>query len=351
MPSQSTSKTRVSVNQVESLIREKLNKGYKELDLHQPVVIVKGKQSKTVDPRVMGLTDLIMREAGSRISSYLSVTVDALSINQIHRGRAILKQVVDLQAVWQRKGYTISRLKAAERQELLQLVKDFYNTIPTKLPHRIDPDEVVREFMADLSEQEDRLGQLEAGLASYTATVKGSNPLGEVKIKPTAQSSKAYEQIYDYIVRTSGSSVQVKEIFSIHIPGERKAFDSEDMGKDHVVSLFHGTRNPNVRHILRTGLIVPITPSNGRRMGDGVYFSDRSQRSLAYCGGSQAHRMLFVADVALGKIWSTTGTYSGKQAPDGFDSTQGTGAWSGNGDEFVVYRQSQQTIRYLVLLD
>jgi len=96
---------------------------------------------------------------------------------------------------------------------------------------------------------------------------------------------------------------------------------------------------------------VPISPANGRRMGDGIYFSDRTQRSLAYCGGQLRQRLMFVADVALGKIWSTDSTYSGKQAPDGFDSTRGTGSWSGSGDEFVVYRRSQQTIKYLVLID
>src|SRR5262249_776255 len=154
---------------------------------------------------------------------------------------------------------------------------------------------------------------LEAGLATFAATKTGLNPLGDVQIKVTSQSSKAYEQIDDYMQRTSGGRITIQDIFTIKIPKERTAFNTETVGKSNALTLFHGTRNPNVRHILRTGLIVPISPANGRRMGDGIYFSDRTQRSLAYCGGQLRLRLMFVADVAVGKIWSTDSTYSGKQ--------------------------------------
>lgn len=331
------SKTKpMSRHSAESLIDTKMREGYKELELHSPVVVVNEATDKPIDPKIVRLIDLIMREAGDRINSYLSVTVDALSVNQINRGRGILQKIVT---------------STPTPQDQLALVKEFYNTIPTKLPSRIDPDEIVRQFMSDLHEQEDRLDQLEAGLATYAATKTGLNPLGDVQIKVTSQTSKAYEQINDYMQRTSGGRITIQDIFTIKIPKERSAFTTESMGKSNVMSLFHGTRNPNVRHILRTGLIVPISPANGRRMGDGIYFSDRTQRSLNYCGGQHRARLMFVADVAVGKIWSTDSTYSGKQAPDGFDSTRGTGSWSGSGDEFVVYRRSQQTIKYLVLID
>jgi poly [ADP-ribose] polymerase len=328
-----------------------VREGYKELELHCPVATVADPSGEAIDPKIVQLTDLIMREAGNMINSYLSVTVDALSANQVNRGRTILKKVVDLRPTTKRKARNIDSWDATKRQELLDLVKEFYNTIPTKLPSKIDPDQIVREFVADLHEQEDRLDQLEAGLATHTATLTGQNPLGDVKIKVTPETSKVYDQIIDYVLRTAGGRLNVRDVFSIEIPKEREAFEAETVGKSNVLSLFHGTRNHNVRHILRSGLIIPITPANGRRMGDGVYFSDRTQRSLAYCGGRYNQRLLFVADVALGRIWSTTGTYAGKHAPTGYDSTQGTGAWSGHGDEFVVYRRSQQSIKYLVLLD
>jgi predicted DNA-binding WGR domain protein len=327
---------RLSYHATEALIASKMREGYKELELHAPAVVVDTATSTAVDPKIVRLIDLIMREAGDRINSYLSVTVDALSSGQINRGRAILEKLVR---------------NKSRRQQKLELIKEFYNTIPTKLPARIDPDAIARQFMADLHEQEDRLDQLEAGLASYAAMMVGQNPLGEVEIKLSDPNSKAYEQIMDYVLRTAGGSLTVQDIFTIHIPKERTAFDAETQGKSKVLNLFHGTRNPNVRHILRTGLIVPISPANGRRMGDGIYFSDRTQRSLGYCGGQDRQRLMFVATVALGRIWSTDGMYSGKQAPDGYDSTRGTGTWSGRGDEYVVYRRSQQTLKYLVVLE
>src|SRR5258707_4590287 len=308
----------VSFSGVEALMASKMREDYKELELHCPVVVMAAPDGTAIDPKIVQLTDLIMRAAGSMINSYLSVTVDALSVSQVNRGRTILKKVVDLRS-------------ASSRQQLLDLVKEFYNTIPTKLPSRIDPDQIVREFVADLHDQEDRLDQLEAGLATHTATLSGQNPLGDVKIKVPSQTSKAYEQVVDYVLRTAGGRLNVRDVFSIEIPNERKAFATETVGKGNVLSLFHGTRNHNVRHILRTGLIVPITPANGRRMGDGVYFSDKAQRSLAYCGGRSNQLVIFLVVIALGKGWSTTGTYSGKKAPYGFESTTGTGTCSGHG--------------------
>src|SRR5258707_6227120 len=91
------SKTKpLSLYAAEALITSKMREGYKELELHSPQVLVAGPSDTPIDPKIVRLTDLIMREAGNMINSYLSVTVDALSVNQINRGRAILKKVVDL---------------------------------------------------------------------------------------------------------------------------------------------------------------------------------------------------------------------------------------------------------------
>ena len=119
------------------------------------------------------------------------------------------------------KRRSVESWEADKRQELLALVKEFYNTIPTRLPSRIDPDQIVREFVSDLHEQEDRLDQLEAGLATHTATLKGQNPLGDVEIKVTSATSKAYEQVVDYVLRTAGGSLNVQDVFTIEIPKER----------------------------------------------------------------------------------------------------------------------------------
>src|SRR5215471_20288759 len=125
------SKTKpMSRHSAETLIDAKVREGYKELELHSPVVVVNEATDKPIDPKIVRLVDLIMREAGDRINSYLSVTVDALSVNQINRGRGILQKIVTSNPT---------------PQDQLALVKEFYNTIPTKLPSRIDPDEIVRQ--------------------------------------------------------------------------------------------------------------------------------------------------------------------------------------------------------------
>jgi len=212
----------------------------------------------------------------------------------------------------------------------------------------------VSDFVHDLHEQEDRLLQLEAALASYQATGSGQTvtaSLGGIQLTPLEQNSAAYGAIADYIARTSGGRRRIHEIFATLIPGERAAWNAETFGKNAVASLFHGTRSPNVHHILRSGLIIPGTAANGSRFGRGVYFADMAKRSLNYCGSKGPLNILFVNDVALGTPKKLKGDDSSlRQAPVGYHSVWGLESYSGM-SEFIVYKPSQQTIRAVVTIE
>lgn len=332
---------------VEKLIDQKIDKGYTEVELHIPTDV--SATSPTAgpivsDPKVDQLLQLIFKEAGDNIKSYLAVGVDALSKTQIAKGRDYIAQLADPRG--------IKDLRYASG-----LIRNFFNTIPTQLPHKIDSYEwenICREFMSDLNKQETRLDQLEAALATFTAQSTGNTSqlasLGGVSIAPMDQMKNSYKQIVDYILRTAGGRVKVAEVYSVTIPTERQAWDNDTVGKDNVMSLFHGTRTHNVRHILRTGLIIPQVAANGSRLGRGIYFADKSQKSMNYAGGNyDPRKILFVTDVALGKSIKIDGTCSYSAAPAGYQSVWGTKSWSGH-DEFVVYRLAQQTIRAVVIL-
>lgn len=89
--------------------------------------------------------------------------------------------------------------------------------------------------------------------------------------------------------------------------------------------------------------------SNGSRFGRGIYFADRSLRSMNYTGSSRGiPKMMFLADVALGTPVEKTGDAGDRfQIPDGYDSVWGKQSYSGM-DEFVIQRKEQQTIRFLI---
>lgn len=331
---------------VEQKVQEKKAKGYVEVELHVPPVVTQAapRQTTVIEPKVQQLIDLVYREAGEKIATYLAVGIDALSQNQIKRGREILQQIIS------NKQHGNYGFIAAD-------VEAFYNTIPTQLPRKIDRLDVARDFILNLDEHEDRLNQLEAGLAVYTA--QGAAPqmnllsaLGDVEIKLLPETSPAYDTIQDYVLRTAGGRYNVHGIFAVKIGPERAAWEAETRGKHNITSLFHGTRTHNVRHILRSGLIIPRAAANGSRFGRGIYFADRSKRSLNYTGSRSSNlKVLFVADVALGTPKQMPGEDSRiTDAPAGFDSVQGVKSYSGL-DEFIVYRPSQQTIRAIVTVE
>jgi poly [ADP-ribose] polymerase 2/3/4 len=346
---------------VERKIREKVNKGYQEVMLHRPAVTAAAPVSATqLAPKVQQLVDYIYTEAGEKIASYLAVGVDSLSQDQIERGRKLLQLVQTQFAAWQHSP------APAALHLLSGTVQGYYNSIPTQLPSRIDREQIVQDFCKAFDEQEDRLNQLEAAIA--TLTVQKHDPRASrydalgVEISLLPQNDRSYSEIFDLVDRTSvhGYKVRIRDIFTLTLPGDRRAFEQNDRGRSQVARLFHGTAGHNVRHILRTGLICPRSPSNGRMFGHGIYFANKATKSTNYCSvrGRSVPHFLFLADVAIGKSYVAREAMSDlRQAPKGHDSVLGkaghTKAWGGKlqYDEFIVYHAPQQTIRYLVTFD
>lgn len=342
---------------VEQKIREKLSKGYVEIDLHVPQAAPAPTPAPQVAalsllaPKVQQLVNWVFSEAGERISQYLAVGVDALSQAQIARGRLLL-------ALAQQQH------QQQQRDALRQTVQDYYNAIPTQLPRRIEPDALVQSFCGNFAEQEDRLNQLEAALATYTAMqapqasgqqVSQYMALGaEISLLP--QSDPTYGQITDYITSSAvhGYCPRIRDIFTVNVPSERAAWESCQRGKHLVRALFHGTATHNVRHILRTGLICPKVPSNGRAFGHGIYFACQSTKSTNYCSsrGRGVPQMLFIVDVALGSQYETEVSMPNlSEPPRGYDSLWARAGRSLRFDEFIVYNAAQQTIRAVVTFD
>ena len=347
---------------VERKIREKTKKGYQEVTLHRPAVQAKAAPDVDthIEPKVRQVVDFIYTEAGEKIASYLAVGVDGLSQDQIERGRKLLSLAQAQHGSWQKSQST------AEFQLLTGTVQGYYNAVPTQLPGRIERQQVVTDFCKAFDEQEDRLNQLEAAIA--TLNVQKSDPqtsrydaLG-AQIALLPQSDSAYGEIIDTIARTSvhGYKVRVRDIFTVTVPGERRAWEQNTRGRSRVELLFHGTAGHNVRHILRTGLVCPKTASNGRMFGHGVYFANKCTKSANYCyvRGQSVPHFLFLAEVAVGNIFVAPQAMSDlRDAPKGHDSVLGkaghTTAWGGKlqYDEHIIYNSAQQTLRYLVTFD
>lgn len=339
---QSQIKQNVSTGWIASKIAEKIQKGYQEVDLHRPTV--SSLPVANASPEVEELVQWIYSEAGEQIETYLAGTVDALSAKQINEGRRILGNIALNWIHLEGRKYQVS---------------EYYKTIPTKMPRKIDLDDLAEHF--DLAEQENRLDQLQAALSTFTGTAGGNsqyNALGaEIDTLPT--SSPEYEAIMMEIKRTNkGRLRHVHGIFKIKIPGEREAYKQCQRGNSRILALWHGTHNPNVRHILKNGLIIPKYPTNktssgGSRFGRGIYMADWFSRSMNYCRNQNrgVPKMLFMVNAKVGKEKHLPDDDEKlRQAPPGYDSVRGIKSYGGV-DEIIVYNPAQVTIRWLVTFE
>lgn len=307
-----------------------------ELAKDKPKVAAPATVPSAYDPAVASLISFIFGQANQYINTYLSGTVDALSEGQITRALDTLKG--------------ISNMKINDPR-LPRAVQEYYNLVPTKLPHKLDIADLINKL--DVKEQEDRLSQLQAAISTQAATSSGVSQidaLGGTVIQAIAVNDPVFEMVDKYIKDTHDRRMNF-QLYRIKLPTERAAFNANTFGKQNVRTLWHGTRSQNVRHILnKSGLRIPQAVTNGWRLGPGIYFADRFAKSYNYSDkGSRS--ILFLADVALGIPKTFDGSYDGKQAPAGYHSTHGTKSWGGTGDEFVVYTPPQQTIRYLLVLN
>lgn len=339
---------------IDRLVSERVHrKGYVEVSLAK--VPTGQSQVPALPPGTTGqVVKLIVEEAGEAIQGYLDTTVDQLSEDQIKAAKDILerwgKMMVSRQLM---RGSRFAMTKESEALKKRNLVEEYYRTIPTKLPRKIDPDELVHTF--DPSEQEVRLQQLGAAVTSYQAQSAGATSVGALlgcELELVDPQSQEYKSLHTYIVTTATSRLNFLGIFRVTIPPERAAYKADQRGKGNRALLFHGTNNPNVRHILRSGLIVPRYAAHGRAFGDGIYFANKSQKSLNYVGTSSRgvrYEMMLISEVSLGKVYETRGAQRFSGPPAGYDSVKGVAHGGYGYDEIIVYSPTQSTVRYLVV--
>lgn len=332
---------------VNDKIAEKQAKGYREIDLNKGVVAGQSHTSalKSVapSPRRDAFIANIFAESGEYIQTYLSVGVDELSQRQIEAGREVLRQIQN------------AKNRLSVRVAPLPMVEYYYNLIPTQLSRKIDPIQLAEDF--NLSEQENRLNQLEAALSTFTSQASGNSQyasLGAEIVEVDAQ-SKTYAAIQKYLKDTGEREWRTLEgVYKVCIPQERAAWDADTVGKEQVSSLWHGTKAQNVRHILKAGFRIPDISSNGKMFGSAIYFADKAAKSMRYTSANRGPRMMFLSDVAIGTPYIAKEAQNFRSPPSGFDSVMGkaghTASYGGKllNNEYVIFSPTQATIRFIV---
>lgn len=162
-----------------------------------------------------------------------------------------------------------------------------------------------------------------------------------------------YKEIKKWVESTAihNYKINVKKIYkleSLH----SNAYDTS-VGNDTL--LFHGTGSSNVYPILCSHLRVP----KGHGMfGAGIYFADKASKSANYSFGywgntsRSAKGYLLVASVALGKVKHYyDGQSQLKEPPRGYNSVKGCKGNHLCNDEFIVYKENQAQLKYLIEIE
>jgi len=157
------------------------------------------------------------------------------------------------------------------------------------------------------------------------------------KIEVVQTGSVEYDLITKAISETHAAThdtykMRVGKIFKVERPGEASAF-SRDPCQDNKRMLWHGSRLSNWASILKHGLrIAPKeAPVSGYMFGKGVYFADSSSKSANYCFATEEEPdgMLVLCNVAVGTQYKRLEAQyeaSSKSKKKGCDSTWGVGA-------------------------
>lgn len=328
--------SKTSRSEGELTLSRKLEKGYVEIELHVPKVVVTSNPS-TQEERFI---DYVFRASGQNISGYMSkATVDALSQNQIDRGRIFLGE-------FRKHGVNIKQLSR------------YYQIIPTDIGNAKREQDywkeqerlqrIVNSF--DLAEEEERLNQLEAAIATQVIQQSGELSIPGLTIihMDKARSEKVHkillgQQKHSHAgKRMFGKPVN---IYEVKIKEERESYQSNQTANVNI--MFHGSKSGNLLHILRSGLRKPTYAANGWRLGPGIYFAKDPLRAYQYSRSFEGLDYLLMCEVKLGREFEEPGEKSYNTPPAGYHSVRGTKSFSGI-DEWTVYDQSQQTIRAVI---
>lgn len=241
----------------------------------------------------------------------------------------------------------------------------YYSLIPHDFSHRITRSDWIIDDVKLMNEF-DLLNQLETAVSMGSAmknTKQQINALGtEIKL---LEDKKDWGRIVKKIETSKASNhrnldiwkYKVKNVFKIKIPEERNCFLKNGRSFGNVKELFHGSKNCNILSILKSGLVIPPVNANyvtGRMFGDGLYFANRSTKSLNYSTNfwnrsfksKFSNVFLFLSDVSLGNYYETY--YSQIGLPKGYDSIWAKTGRNLSNDEFIIFNLKQHTLTYLI---
>lgn len=386
-----------ALSKLNTKIREKMAKGYRQIEvLQENVSIQTSRNAGSVADVAMNqidfdkskkeLRDLISTLVRVNVHQIMDFKYDIKINNQglITTALGIVgkKEIVEakdaldqLMRLFNQHGILHST------REVIGLNEKFYSCIPKKYRHI---DDVLLLSGVDIRTAYQFCDQLEQTADFYEIT-KQQEMQKSLKAKSNAESNTpkifdtqisildSVDPEFKRIVKKFESEknsrhgdrinrCKVKNVYAIEIRKIKTDFDACSVGN--INEYWHGTKASNVLSILKGGLYLPdnLPSSNitGAMFSSGAYFSDQSSKSLQYSfgyapGQSSTHLnnfFMFLANVRMGKWYIPSGPDSqlkNKIKKMGYNSCFAKANKSGvRNNEMVVYATNQINLTYLI---
>lgn len=337
-------------------MKSKEKKGYVRLMMADAEVAVTSapKKSKNKDASIdvsQEVLDLISKLLGASkgfVRENVQTPVGKLSATQVSMGRKELAKITK----------KLGLKRAVSDAEYLELSNSFYRLIPIVFNHTGGGSSLVINTAEKVAKYSDLLDVMESLVsANVSDDIVDQYASMGLSMNCLKKTDTEYKRLEKLVTDTKAPNhnfnmhvTNVYEVASMKHPEEFNPYGVDTM------ELFHGSRTPNIIHVLQQGL--RIKPSGavhtGSMFGDGIYFASNSTKSANYCWGFGSRSRgetfyMFVCEVATGRIKDYQSAESGlKSAPRGYNSVRGKkGSYLMN-DEYIVYRESQVQIKYVI---
>ncbi|XP_037535475.1 protein mono-ADP-ribosyltransferase PARP3 [Nematolebias whitei] len=224
------------------------------------------------------------------------------------------------------------------RSRLEELSSKFFTTIPHNFgrnrPPLIDSSDIVESkkemlmVLADIELAQTLKSEAEKAQEEIeTVPHRLDQDYMSLKCRLTLldKSTAMFKIIEKYLNATSGDYYKPKiiNVWEVDRESEGLRFSENDAVENRRL-LWHGTNIAVVAAILKSGL--RIMPHSGGRVGCGIYFASENCKSACYVRPSNNTGVMFLSEVALGKICTITkDDPTLKKAPASYDSVVARG--------------------------
>lgn len=345
--------------------KEKLRKGYEDvtylfIDENTTTNNSKTEVKQISNNVIKQLVDKLQAYANKTVVENYSVTTDNVTQKQVDTAQELINNLLDNN----------------DKEDINKILVKLFKIIPRKMKHVKD------HLLIELSDLDKIIDKEQKLLDVMQGQIKVNN-LQKQDVKEEVDNHKDILQLMgltieevspkevDYIKEKLGEiKNKYKNAYKVINKRTQERFNKcLDNAKDKKIYTFwHGSRNENIWSIIDNGLVLRPTNAviSGKMFGYNIYFADKARKSYGYTSGKGSYWAKGNSDIAIMLLYDV---HVGKQYHiykhtrecydlcaekleklGNYDSIYAHGGVDLINDEFIVCKESQLTIKYLVEL-